>query len=775
MDELKTVLVILYLVFVLGIREVCLCNLKCNCSLKTELKCSNVTVQDITIPESVHTVVLTDFDVSKLEEGIFQKNSNWTRIQSLYIYGKYGETLGSNVFFGLLNLQKMFFHHGNMFRISPHAFEGLDSLKTLDLSNTRKVPVGRVMVSISTPLLPKLETVVLQNLAAYYPSAVNMSDSFFKSLTRNGSRNIKYIDMSNVNILELNYLSVMRSGLCNSLKTVILRNCTIVSATNYVTFTPCPSLRVVDISGSHFLMTRFNITPSSTDFFCLAVIFYRNIEEYYGDNLLRENLAPDMVLMNEQLDMSGCDMRVRKVSLRGNTLRWLNVSATLHSTTARSFEWGDAAYNRIEYISPKLLAPSVNIKHLDFSYNNLHVMQQRYPRQFEVLFHAQEKIECLNISGNGLDDIPVGMFLRNRNLIRLDLSNNKLEDITFEIRHLEELRSLNLAVNGMATINPEARKQLEHMADVARQRLRDFKVDLNGNNFSCSCTEEDIGLIRWLRKHSQTFLVRRGGGFICVVNEHHVDILGDGLQKLTEYCRWQRQKLYMYIFIPLFTVLIVLSSILIGCRFKVYRNKRRLEKRFNAVIEQLRKNQFPKRTLTFVSFCSEDEPTVLQKIIPSLQTTLKSLVDTDKELVAWGDTSFRPGFPLCGEIIKGIDDAAVTILIVSKTFCKKHWCRQEMREAYDQNKPIILIMMEKVEERLMEDTLKRIFERYSHARWVADDTGGGHIEPDWVQFCRSVISLAGPVVRMLENTRPVKGVDADEKRISLEFTNQNAA
>ena len=65
----------------------------------------------------------------------------------------------------------------------------------------------------------------------------------------------------------------------------------------------------------------------------------------------------------------------------------------------------------------------------------------------------------------------------------------------------------------------------------------------------------------------------------------------------------------------------------------------------------------------------------------------------------------------------------------------------EVTEAYEQQKPIIMLMKERVDLKDMSAFMRKIFNRYTHASWVADG-GVGHLEPDIHNIAKSVIALA---------------------------------
>ena len=77
----------------------------------------------------------------------------------------------------------------------------------------------------------------------------------------------------------------------------------------------------------------------------------------------------------------------------------------------------------------------------------------------------------------------------------------------------------------------------------------------------------------------------------------------------------------------------------------------------------------------FLSFCSEDEDTVMDEIFPFLDEGLREILHTDKRCVSVGGMDFRPGIPLADEIIRCIDASSVVVFFLKNNFCKKMWCR----------------------------------------------------------------------------------------------------
>ncbi|KAH3747720.1 hypothetical protein DPMN_182149 [Dreissena polymorpha] len=117
----------------------------------------------------------------------------------------------------------------------------------------------------------------------------------------------------------------------------------------------------------------------------------------------------------------------------------------------------------------------------------------------------------------------------------------------------------------------------------------------------------------------------------------------------------------------------------------------RMQRERKNLRSQIQLGRFPKKFVAFLSFSSDDAELVVHKILPRLNSELQQKTGTSRVLLCSGDSNFRPGYSLGEEIIRCIEDSAVIVLAVSKRFCQKEWCRKEVQEIYDQNKPLILL------------------------------------------------------------------------------------
>lgn len=142
----------------------------------------------------------------------------------------------------------------------------------------------------------------------------------------------------------------------------------------------------------------------------------------------------------------------------------------------------------------------------------------------------------------------------------------------------------------------------------------------------------------------------------------------------------------------------------------------------------------------FLSFCSEDDETVMQDIFPYLENGLKKILNTDASCVATGYNAFRPGFSLANEIIRCVEASSVVVFFVTNAFLRKMWCKNETLVAHYENKPIVLMLWEKVDEELMPKHLYKHYVEHARVHWVQEN-GQRIMKPGWDELCEAIVRL----------------------------------
>lgn len=174
--------------------------------------------------------------------------------------------------------------------------------------------------------------------------------------------------------------------------------------------------------------------------------------------------------------------QLKKLNLSRNhlselELQWFSIS---------SLEILDLSHNNLTHLNEHAFDELVNLKHLDLSHNpigNLEIGTFAYLTQLEILI-----LKHTNISS-----IQLGTFSHQLKLISLDLSENQLKVLDFELflPILHDLQSFYLNQNQLTDLNG-------FRNDIFPQlRL----LDIKNNQFNCSYLRSFIASVDWKELH----------------------------------------------------------------------------------------------------------------------------------------------------------------------------------------------------------------------------------------------------------------------------------
>ncbi|WAR05200.1 TLR4-like protein, partial [Mya arenaria] len=165
---------------------------------------------------------------------------------------------------------------------------------------------------------------------------------------------------------------------------------------------------------------------------------------------------------------------------------------------------------------------------------------------------------------------------------------------------------------------------------------------------------------------------------------------------------------------------------------------RKRERKLALYIAKRNENKDDKQTPIFLSYCSENEDFVSNVIYPSLNTSLQKILKTNKRCIATGDLDFQPGIHVIEGIVTCIETCSVFVACVSKSFCKKAWCKTEVLTAIHEHRPVILIFLEEVEPSLMPTVMRKHFLATTRVTWSNQDAIP---KPDVETICRGIVQL----------------------------------
>ena len=139
--------------------------------------------------------------------------------------------------------------------------------------------------------------------------------------------------------------------------------------------------------------------------------------------------------------------------------------------------------NFCSYISEKFSSSFRNIKTLDAVNNKLgHQLNGDTEGKTFKMF---QKLTTLKLRNNLIDVLSENAFIYSTNLVILNLSLNRLNNINFCFDHMRNLSNLYLQENKLSTLPMDL---LEHMTRYSNN----ISIDLSNNSLALSCSNLEL-------------------------------------------------------------------------------------------------------------------------------------------------------------------------------------------------------------------------------------------------------------------------------------------
>ena len=408
-----------------------------------------------------------------------------------------------------------------------------------------------------------------------------------------------------------------------------------------------------------------------------AISNFYNIGSMFKTNITKHILPWSITipLSLRYVDASNMKYRIALPPLNlstPNTLQKLNFSMNLY------FEWNgplhgfdnlttlDLSWNLCSHMDSNFFISMTGLQFLNLSRNFLDTSLNADTTG--TIFEHQHELKDLDISQNNLINLPKPFFKGLESLEVLNLSGNRLKDISVDLNSITKLRKLDLSDNKLETIGKSLRDDLERQGKLI--------MNLDKNPLKCDCGHMEF--VKWMSDSKINFENR--DVYVCEFGENQRNLstvesrkLFNELQKkcfnytplivvgtasisliltiiggsLTYYSRWNLR--YMYYF----------------AKYKARGNKDR-----RAGYEPIAANE-EELTDVNVSYADEDSQFVVQKIHTELEENrgLKLYIR---------DRNAEAGKYICDNIFDAIENTKKTLIILSEAYLRHKWCVFEM-------------------------------------------------------------------------------------------------
>ncbi|KAL3892429.1 hypothetical protein ACJMK2_004637 [Sinanodonta woodiana] len=686
---------------------------------------------------------------------MYFEDRSWSQVMDLSLSAMAAETshVSNNSLHGLYNLKvlRMRVFIGSL---ESGVFLNTPEIVTLDLSDNPRLRLDYIIYSL-TNAMPKLKYLDISHIQLVNEEPVVLGPDFTESIR---TKHLEVLNVSGTKRLTLD-----SNHIYSSIQVLNISRSSLDWIPRHVNKEWFPNVRELDVSYSSYVFP-YPITSN--------IVLYKNLDcskRGKAFKSLRYIYAHDISVFTSSFGIIDgyfniyCEsILIEYIDISNSNIRCLNFSMNVILLHLKTFI---IAHNSLEYMSPKLFHALPNLSILRMERNKLSAMQ--YFPEFEVIFSKNEALASLDLSWNGLSFLPRRLFVSLRKLKELNLYGNTIVHFDVDVTNLVNLRTLDLSENGPVLISSAVTRDLDtinsgtlyissssnasatkYLYSLNQSYSRsspiyqDLAVNLQGNIFDCSC--ERISFLSWLTESKIHFKGRTS--YTCGQEFNNKEIDKDTIRRLDYYCGL-KSKLPFIIVPSIIGGLLILCTVLImryaRKRLQMCRERNIYVNFYNdCEMVDLKEKRYP----AFLSFCSGDNDIAKRYFCPTITTALQAHF-RNQEVLAMGESIFRPGRLIFSEIEECFSRCDVIIFLVTLDFIESDWCKFELNEADRRRKPTIYLVENTVLKRKLPCCLGKI-KTHTRATWRKKETDI-EITPDWDVIARQVVDLA--VVSKREN------------------------
>lgn len=376
-------------------------------------------------------------------------------------------------------LSKLHLDGCDVVKLAPNVFRGLRNLTTLIVTGNRNLcsdSIDNATVGLNETNIKMLQFNEWCSGRRGYPKLGDLKGLKNTSLKRLdlGWNKINYVDpliMENLPT-SIEYFSLKRNFLNNAEFLAKLRllnqvKTIDVSYQNYYTYASPPNasnaLSSKRANKDDKLTTVHIYLPEN-----VRTIYMSNIKLHYP--IFSATFGPNKL---QYLDGSSCMLLAFLGPVYGlNELQFLNLS-----------------HNRFTLFSPLSLIDMGNLTTLLLQHNEIGA--SLYSDKKGLTFSRQRKLEVLDLSNNIIKDLPYQLFVNQINLKNLSMADNSIKNVSFSLNTMTNLQHLNVSGNQIEYISNANTAALDRIA-----ATHQIDLDLSGNTLACRCDSQHF--MKWL-------------------------------------------------------------------------------------------------------------------------------------------------------------------------------------------------------------------------------------------------------------------------------------
>ncbi|XP_052082709.1 toll-like receptor 4 [Mytilus californianus] len=609
----------------------------------------------------------------------------------------------NNTFHLMHELSKLDLSWNEITVIEEGTFDDLHNLQELHFEgNLINCSQGALPMSVFKSLtsLKFLNVAKMQNCKRF-------PDFIISGLTRLESividiRPIVAVPEFGVGYLSLKHFKRLKAGFCILLgvdkdtfvnlpyvEYLDLQNCLLMQIESK-TFTANTNLTYLDISNNNLLIDVFPILSQALPNSLKILKMSNSMRDLYSFN-------PNLIFKSDETSLE-------EFYINGNKFVYaLGDEDHKLPSTLRIADFSNNILMKFCFDMPNLLA-------LDLRNNSLGV----YLASNRYTYSNETTLKQVDLSLNEIHDLTFPIFHGHAYTTKINLSYNKLTDISFDLSHLVRLEILDLSHNNIWSVSKLSSLDILHTLSTSA------KLNLSYNRLKCSC--KNLPFIQWLLENRNMMVQSKGyncryenGQIADMRDASLIDIL------LKKDCR-SYTILIVGVTVALLIVLILLFAGLIfryrwKLRYLLYMTRHKYK-----LYKSIQSSKHYKYD-AFISYANAETGFISNELIPNLERNhnLKLCIH---------QRDFIPGEEITQNITNGIHQSKMTVCILSQSFLDSYYCmfefnmaRMESIYAREGKNVLFLILYEHIRLKDMPLVMLEFVEQQSYIEYPRDEQG----------------------------------------------------
>ena len=377
----------------------------------------------------------------------------------------------------------------------------------------------------------------------------------------------------------------------------------------------------------------------------------------------------------------------------------------------------DMSHGYLQRISADFFLHFENLRFLNLSDNKLgEVTDSQNQTQttfvYGRVFNHLTSLEELDLSRNSFQTINADAFINLTKLRVLGLNDNMFKSqLSLNLSRLTSLQSLNLSRNQMESLSEDFR----HMLDELSERVN-FSLDISGNPLLCHpCLS--FGFLHWLRVTNVRVVAR--DTLTCAEN-HELRVVSVSLENVEASCATATPGVSLLI---MFTLSGGVGFCSLTLLLFLYVNRWRMRWYYYSIKRHWRQDDPSRDDIShyrydaFVVYADADLDWVAHELLEQVETDWAlSLFVYDRDSLA--------GFPIAENIVESLETCRYVLFVLTPDFRDDHWCDFALNMALQRDQTsLVLLYIKPIAHDSMSRTLRALLSPRTHCTLIERGDG----------------------------------------------------